>query len=168
MEKQHLPPIINVKNMNSELIIKYFTCCNIFCKNCITIFNLITWVSLILIINYYKTKDDKEKDNLNILYFTFGAIFYCLYLIFECCSREYLFLKEKYNKIIHEKMGEIYKTNPNLCLSIDCYHYEKSRDWQTLVYTHKAKIKFDYKFCRDLSGIFNFDEKNYICKYYVY
>ena len=153
------------------------------CFNIISfILNVSTWIFLILIIITQiriQEKDDlseKEKDNEEVnsdVFLGLGAISYFLYFIFELNSKTTILLKLKDNKIINEKMGDIYKTNPSISLVAECYHNEgrggTGGGSSVTVVSHKEEIPFNYTFCRDVSGNFNLNinKDNYKYKYYI-
>ena len=77
-------------------------------------------------------------------------------------------LKLKENKIIKEKMADIYKKNPLITLVAEGHHNEE-RDGTTVVVPHAEIIVFGYVYCRDVSGNFNLNinKCNYKYKYYI-
>ena len=132
------------------------------------IFNLITWILIILAIVFYKISEDHDYL---ITFLSPGAICYLIYLFLECCSISNIYLKEKDDKMIKEKIEDIFKKNLFICFYIQCYHISPRANHgvDEEVITHSDAIKFDYNYCRDISGIFelNINESNYKYKYYV-
>lgn len=99
---------------------------------CLIIMNLITWSFLILIIitqmrikkleeDGMKSEIDDEKYKRRI-FLVFGGLSYLQYFMQVMISKTFQYLKVKENKIIKEKMGDIYKTNPTINLVVESYH----------------------------------------------
>ena len=157
-------PIIGGNKIIDESHLPRITCVDIFSM----ILNFITWIFIILIIF-----EEKKEDGNVILFSVLGVVSYLLYFINEFYSTTFIYLKTKDNKIINEKMGDVYKANPSINLVGVCYHFAQryfgnSIRTETII-SHQEKIEFNYSFCRDVSGNFhlNINKNNYKCKYYV-
>lgn len=127
------------------------------------VFIFFVWIFLCLIIinaSLYKDTygvDYKEAKWRRTIYLIFGAICYVIYLIGSFCSDPHKYYYEKDNKIITEKIGDIYKSNPSIILCAECYHYElkpTGRDnySEMKVVSHSEEVEFKYNFCRDIRG----------------
>ena len=128
------------------------TCSDIFS----VIFNLIFWLFLILII--LNGAGELSIDvKVFCLFLILGVISYIIYVYLEFHSTTFTYLRTKGDKIIKEKIGDFFQTEPSLYLHIQCYHNERQYDERgrkvnLIVYTHNKKSKYHYKFCRDISG----------------
>ena len=178
MEQQQEPlqiPIINLNKISDESTLPIFSKCREIVS---IILNLATWVFLILIIITSKRKkelkeyeyhyEEKENERVKFIYFCiFGAFSYLLHISLQNeLTGKYLMAKD--NKIINEKMGDIYKTNPSISLVVESYHFGGGEGNVKQV-SHKEEKPFNYDFCRDISGNFklNINKDNYKYKYYA-
>ena len=178
MEQQQEPlqiPIINLNKISDESTLPIFSKCREIVS---IILNLATWVFLILIIITAKRKkelkeyeyhyEEKENERVKLIYFCiFGAFSYLLHISLQNeLTGKYLMAKD--NKIINEKMGDIYKTNPSISLVVESYHFG-GREGNVKQVSHKEEKPFNYDFCRDISGNFklNINKDNYKYKYYA-
>ena len=173
MEQQQEPlqiPIINLNKISDESTLPIFSKCREIVS---IILNLATWVFLILIIITAKRKKELKGTNLEdervkLIYFCiFGAFSYLLHISLQNeLTGKYLMAKD--NKIINEKMGDIYKTNPSISLVVESYHFG-GREGNVKQVSRKEEKPFNYDFCRDISGNFklNINKDNYKYKYYA-
>ena len=77
---------------------------------------------------------------------------YILYLITEFYSSTYISLKNKEDKLINEKMGDIYNTKPTINGELEWYHNEKAGQLSNKIITHRESFEYTYLHCRDISG----------------
>lgn len=113
----------------------------------------------------YKIIDDKDiQTSIGV---SIGL--YVLYLILEFCSGtcRYL-LNKRSNEGIKAKMGQLFKSRPEIRFYVECYHYEtqyyyvrnsrgeqERRSRQVRVVTHRETQFFNYYSVRDISGLLN-------------
>lgn len=113
----------------------------------------------------YKIIDDKDiQTSIGV---SIGL--YILYLILEFCSGtcRYL-LNKRSNEGIKAKMGQLFKSRPEIRFYVECYHYEtqyyyvrnsrgeqERRSRQVRVVTHRETQFFNYYSVRDISGLLN-------------
>lgn len=113
----------------------------------------------------YKIIDDKDiQTSIGV-----SIGFYVLYLILEFCSGtcRYL-LNKRSNEGIKAKMGQLFKSRPEIRFYVECYHYEtqyyyvrnsrgeqERRSRQVRVVTHRETQFFNYYSVRDISGLLN-------------
>ena len=168
MENQQNPlvaPINNLKKLYNLSYLETVTCSDV----CSLIFNFITWLFFILIIITSEEKlgyKNEKKQALILLFIILFSFSYLVYLITEFHSTTFTYLKAKNNKTIKEKIGDIFKKKPSVCLYIECYHYNND---DNAVITYKNKSNYTYYFFRDISGIIklNINEFNSKFKYYA-
>ena len=180
MEPQQEPlqmPIINANKISDESSLSIFSKCREIFS---IIINLATWVFLILAIitasrfkelkKYKNLVDEKDNEEVNdeegkYIYFSiFAAFSYIIHIILQNeLTGQYLMAKDY--KIINEKMGDIYKTNPSISLVVESYDIRRN----SKSVSHKEEKPFNYNFCRDVSGNFNLNinKDNYKYKYYA-
>ena len=113
----------------------------------------------------YKIIDDKSL----VGYGYFGIALYVVYLILEFCSGTCRYLIHKRSSEgIKAKLGEIFKSRPEIKFYVECYHYEteyytvrnskgeeERRSRQVKVVTHTETHYFSYYSVRDISGLLN-------------
>ena len=63
-----------------------------------------------------KGRKKNDEDTKIIIFSIFGGISYLIYFIYEMFSTTFRYLRSKDNKIINEKIGDIYKRNPSISL----------------------------------------------------
>ena len=104
------------------------------------------------------------------------GVFYIIYMVIEFCSptSHYLCHRRTGNRM-YEKMGELFRTHPDICFHCECYHIERrtvthkddkgndhteTRDER--VVTFRDNFSIPYYSSRDVSGLFylNCDEAN--------
>ena len=161
------PFTTNSANQTNNFYLSYSStpCSKILAK----IFQLFLWIALILTF----------LDN---SFFAILIILYFLYLIVEFTSNNsfYLFNKKSTSKL-YDRLKVIFKTQPTLNISCQCYHYENSlveqkdeKGNKKLVNqrkrytTYNGSQNFQYYSSRDISGLFFFDTNDEIFRNKVY
>ena len=112
------------------------------------IFNFSIWIFLILI----KKDSSNYKGKVNPFSLFSVLLSYILYLITEFYSSTYISLKNKEDKLINEKMGDIYNTKPTINGELEWYHNEKAGQLSNKIITHRESFEYTYLHCRDISG----------------
>jgi len=112
-QQEHLNILeLKYNKISHELALRKINCCDIF----LVFANFLTWFFIFLLIY------DSERNFYN--YIIFGSISYIICLISEFISTAFEYLRTKDNKMINEKMGDIYKISPSITLTVECYHTE--------------------------------------------
>ena len=134
------------------------------------IFNVISWLFLILIIINY-TKGLGIKINYIIFLLILVVISYIIYIYQEFHSTTFAYISTKSDKLIKEKIGEFFQGKPSLFLQIQFFHDEKKiykgSAHTSIFYTHNYKSKYCYEFWRDTSGNIKLDINKSCNKYYA-
>ncbi len=126
-------------------------------------FQLGVWGLIGLSIYKYETYSPDFKNYCYALGF-----FYFMYLVLEFCSSTSKYLCNKKTDLgMYENMGKIFKTQPQIRFSCECYHYETvhytERDKNGHVHhrtrrekriTHTDSMLVPYYSSRDVSGLF--------------
>jgi hypothetical protein len=125
-------------------------------------FQILTWISLILIYLHYKNIHYLPiRIRLNLLF----LISYIIYLILEFCSSTCRFLCNKHENL-HSKLRKIFSSLPEVIFKCECYHYEtrtytvrdsngSHEETETVkVVTYKGSYSLPYYSFQDVSGLF--------------
>ena len=136
------------------------SCCfRVFCW----IFQILVWISIIISIVLCSLIREAPPFCLG-----FYGFFFLIYAILELCSPicTYLCIKES-GEEIPEKMRKIFKSNPNISLHYEAYHYETRTETTTdedgnettTTYeeketTFRESFSIPYYSSRDVSGLF--------------
>ena len=133
-------------------------------------FQIALWagIAYITVYLYYLKKDGESLEEIQRISIGTLAV-YVIYLILEFCSGTSRYLIHKRtNEGIKAKLGQIFKSRPEIRWSVECYHYEteyytvrnskgedERRSRQVRVVTHSESTYFSYYSVRDISGLLN-------------
>lgn len=163
MSQEIKGPILlkNEGDQSHELSEVKSNCCNI----CGLIIQILIWCLIgVTIIYYINGKTDEIYDFIIVL-----SVLYVAYIIGElCCSDTFQYLCNRTStSSIYDKMGDIFKTVPEIKFNCECYHYEirsyTERDKNGKIHYRREERKVttftdSYKIpiysCRDVSGLF--------------
>ena len=142
------------------------------------IFQILVWIAILLVV-FFLVTDNKAKK---LMIVVFGFLYF-IYLILEFCSATSKYLCNKSStEGIYEKMGNYFRTPPEIKFYCECYHYEirtytKTNIYgKTETYTKKEKVVsytedyfLPYYSERDVSGLFylNCDKINVKKKHFI-
>ena len=141
------------------------------------IFQVLTWGSIVASVVLF------VKVGMTPAIFASCGVCYFIYIILEFCSYTSKYLCNKSsNEGIYHKMGNYFRTPPQISFHCECYHYENRTYYTTdkhghrRAHRHRVKVttyretyNFPYYSERDVSGLFylNCDKANVENKHYI-